>query len=309
MDPKAVWVRAPSKFILLCGGQMSEKHEDTPTSLRDVYFKIIEGAIPPDASLVRAEDVNAYHITKANYDDFLRFESEIAQLCEVILLFCESEGSFCELGSFCSIEEIRRRTLVIIEERHFNARSYIRLGPLQALLNEDDSAVVTFTFQSLGGAASNFAAVDRGRLRKLIRPKIDRRLASIPSRTTLDVNRVGHIIKALVGFCQEFGALERAEILLALQNIEINIGDVDLTRFILCASQLNWIKEIRKGDRWLIFSNQSLDRDAAQFHLKDVGVLPRSRSKRRLEILESWRENDEDRYNAIMEVRGAPWVS
>lgn len=306
MDPKAIWVRAPSKFILLCGGHMSNKHEDDPTSLRDVFFKIVDGAIPPDASLVRAEDVNAFYIKRANYDDFLRFESDIAQLCEIILLFCESAGSFCELGSFCSVEEIRSRTLVVIEEKYFNEDSYIRLGPLQALMNEDDSAVVTFTFPSLNGSQNNLKSVDPDRLKKLIRPKIDKRLASIPSQTTFDVHKEGHIIKAMVGFCQEFGALERPEILLALQHIGIEVNDEKLTRFLLCARQLGWVKEARKGDRWLVFSNKSLDRDAAQFTINS-GILPIGRIKRRLAILDSWRQSDEDRYNAILEVRSTPW--
>lgn len=308
MDPTAVWVRAPSRFILVCGGQMSENFDDPPLSLRDVFFKILDGAIPPNATLLRAEDVNAFHIHKASYDDFLRFESDIAQLCEIILLFCESEGSFCELGSFCSIEEIRHRTLVVIEEKHFNAQSYIRLGPLQSLLNQNDSAVVTFTFSSLGAGSKHFPSVNTDKLKSLLRPKIDKRLESIPSDTTLNTKKEGHIIKAIVGFCQEFGALERAEILLALQHIEINIDDRDLKRFILCASQLDWIKEIRKGDRWLIFSNKALDRDAAQFQLSKSGPLPASRTKRRLSILEGWRRFDEDRYNAILEVRANSWV-
>jgi hypothetical protein len=306
MDPKAIWVRAPTKFILLCGGHMSDKPEDDPKSLRDVFYKIIDGAIPPDASLVRAEDVNAFYIKRAKYDDFLRFESDIAQLCEIILLFCESEGSFCELGSFCTVEEIRGRTLVIIEERHFHVESYIRLGPLQALLNENDAAVVTFTFASLNGSPGNLKSIDSERLKKLIRPKIDKRLASIPSHTTFDLNKEGHIIKAMVGFCQEFGALEKAEILLALQHIGVELREEQLDRFLLCAEQLQWIKTVRKGDRWLIFSNKSLDRDAAQFKISD-GALPSARTKRRLAILESWRENDEDRYNAILEVRNMPW--
>lgn len=285
---------------------MSEKHEDDPKSLRDVFYKIVDGAIPPDASLVRAEDVNAFYIKLANYDDFLRFESDIAQLCEIILLFCESEGSFCELGSFCTVEEIRRRTLVIIEERHFHAESYIRLGPLQALLNQDDAAVVTFTFASLNGNPANWKSVDSDKLKKLLRPKIDKRLASIQSHTTFDASKEGHVIKAMVGFCQEFGALERPEILLALQHIGVEVNDQQLTRFLLCASQLQWVKEVRKGDRRLIFSNKSLDRDAAQFKLNG-GILPTAKTKRRLEILERWRQSDEERYDAIIEVRSMPW--
>lgn len=305
-----VRVSAPTKYILLCGGQMSDKQEDAPKSLRDVFYKIVDGAIPKDATLLRAEDVNAYVIKSAKYDDFLRFESDLAQVCELVLLFCESEGSFSELGSFCSIEEIRGRTMVVIEDQYFNsANSYIRLGPLQALLNEDDSAVVTFTFASLGSPKRTYDAVERIKLKELLRPRIGKRLASITTHTTLDPMREGHAIKALVGFCQEFGALLPEEILLALQHVGVDISVDQLSRFILCATQLDWIKERRKGDRRLVFSNPALEDIAARFLLQKDGALPTNSNRRRAALLEHWQQNDVERYNAIIETRGSPWAS
>jgi hypothetical protein len=304
-------VRAPTKHILLCGGQMSDKHGDPAKSLRDAFFKIVDGAIPADASLLRAEDVNAFVIKSANYDDFLRFESDIAQVCELVLLFSESEGSFSELGSFCSVEEIRKRTMVVIEDRFFNnADSYIRLGPLQALLNEDGSAVVTFTFKGLGSADGRSESVDRDKLKELLRPRIDRRLKSIDTHTRFDSSREGHAIKVLVGFCQEFGAMLPEEILLALQHVGLDITDQQLSRFILCGSQLEWIKERRKGDRRLILANPSLEDIAAQFLLtKKESGLPTSSNRRRAIILEHWQRSDVERFNAIVETRGAPWAN
>ena len=306
-----VRVRAPTKYVLLCGGPMSKDHGDPALSLRDAFYKIIDGAIPSDASLLVAEQINAFVIKRANYDDFLRFESDIAQVCELVLLFSESEGSFSELGSFCSIEEIRSRTMVVIEDKYFNiADSYIRLGPLEALLNEDDSAVVTFTFKGLGSADGKFEAVDRDKLKALLRPKIDRRLESIDAHTTFDPSREGHAIKALVGFCQEFGALLREEILLSLQHVGIDISDQQLSRFILCGSQLDWIKERRKGDRRLVLANPSLDKIAAQFLLNKVDEgLPTNANRHRAAILEHWKQSDIERFNAIVETRGAPWAN
>lgn len=305
-----VRVRAPTKYIFLCGGQMSDAHADPAKSLRDVFYKIVDGAIPTDASLLRAEDVNAFVIKQSKYDDFLRFESDIAQVCELVLLFCESEGSFSELGTFCSIEEIRSRTMVVIEDKHFNnANSYIRLGPLQALLNEDDSAVVTFTFGGLGSKDNSFASVVPDKLMKLLRPKIDKRLASINTHTSFNGSREGHGIKALVGFCQEFGALQRDELLLALQHIGANIDDDQLSRYLLCASQLEWTKERRKGDRRLVFSNPALDDIAAQFLLAKGGALPTNAGRRRAAILDHWQNADAERHAAILETRGKPWAS
>lgn len=304
----AIRVRAPTKYVLLCGGQMTEQHDDPPKSLRDVFYKILDGAIPRDATLLRAEDVNAYVIKNASYDDFLRFESDLAQVCELVLLFCESEGSFCELGSFCSIEEIRKRTLVVIEEKHFEVDSYIRLGPLQALLNEDDSAVVTYNLKTLGSADGLVQSINRDELKRLLRPRIDNRLVSIQAHTTLDPSREGHAIKAVVGFCQEFGALLYEEILLALQHVGIDISISQLRRFVLCGSQLNWIKERRIGDRRLIIANSSLEEIAAQFLLhKREGGLPTNANRRRTQLLDYWQNADGERFAVIKQMRGVPW--
>lgn len=303
-------VRAPNDTILLCGGRMSEKPEDKPTSLRDVFYKILEGAIPKDATLLRAEDAHAFAIKTAKYDDFLRFESDLAQVCELVLLFCESEGSFAELGSFCSLEEIRKRTLVVIEDQHFNATtSYIRLGPLQSLLNEDDSAVVTFNFSDLGSSDGSLEKVDPEKLKGLIRPKLDKRLVSIDTHTAMDPRKEGHIIKAIVGLCQEFGALQRDEVLLALQHLGVEMDQNQLDRFTFCATQLDWLKERRKGDRWLLLSNPALDKIAAQFLLAEEGPLPTNSSRRRVEILASWERADAERHSAILQTRGGPWAT
>lgn len=288
---------------------MSEKFDDPAKSVRDAFFKILDGAIPTGASLLRAEDTNSQVLRDGKYDDFLRFESDIAQVCELVLLFCESEGSLCELGSFCSTEDIRSRMMVVVEDQHFNAaNSYIKLGPLTALLNEDDSAVVTFTFDGLGGAGRDPSKIDLAKLRDLLRPRIERRLASIDAHTSFNPSREGHVIKALVGFTQEFGALLRDEVLLGLQHIGANLSDAQLRRFVLCGEQIGWIKERRKGDRWLILANPSLGDMATTFQFKK-GEMPTSALRRRAAILDHWREHDLERHGAIIETRGALWAS
>ncbi|WP_337828348.1 retron St85 family effector protein [Pseudonocardia sp. TMWB2A] len=310
LDLSDIRVRAPSKIILLCGGQMSNKHEDAPLSLRDVFFKIVDSPIPKDSTLFRAEDVNAFYIKSAKYDDLLKFENDLAQICELILLFCESEGSFSELGSFASNEEISSRTLVVIQDEFFNdEKSYIRLGPLQALLNDDDSAVVTYSKNQLGIVGTNVSNANRQALGALLKERIARRLSSIDRHTTLSILREGHAIKALVGFAQELGALQRDEMLLALQHIGIDINDDQLSRYILCAESVTWLRENRTGDRRLIFPNPKLEETATQFLVKKGGDLPTNALRRRAAILDYWQANDPERFYAIAEMKGKKWAA
>lgn len=289
---------------------MSENHDDDPLSLRDVFFKIIDSPIPKDSTLFRAEDVNAFYIKNAKYDDLLKFENDLAQICELILLFCESEGSFAELGSFASNSEISSRTLVIIQDEYFNEeKSYIRLGPLQALLNDDDSAVVTFSKKLLGIVGSDVSKTDKAALGALLKERIARRLTSIDRHTKLSIEREGHAIKAVVGFAQEFGAVQRDEMLLGLQHIGIDISDDQLSRYILCAESVTWLRESRAGDRRLIFPNPKLEEAAAQFLMKKDGDLPTSAVRRRAAILDYWQANDPERFHAIAEMKGKKWAA
>ena len=69
--------------------------------------------IPPFSRYltILAEDLNAF-FPEGEYKDILKFETDIAQICDLIILFSESYGSAAELGAFSMIEEIARRLLV-----------------------------------------------------------------------------------------------------------------------------------------------------------------------------------------------------
>ena len=96
MDPENIRVHPPSRVIFLCGGVI-ESPPTPPKMLRDAFYRLTQ-IVKPQYKIVLAED--AKPLTQdAGYKDLFLFESDIAQIVGLILLFVESPGSFAELGA------------------------------------------------------------------------------------------------------------------------------------------------------------------------------------------------------------------
>ena len=61
--------------------------------------------------------------------DLSKFESLISDLSHVIILFPESAGSYAEAGLFSAYSHIRKKTLMVIDEKYQYSDSFISLGP------------------------------------------------------------------------------------------------------------------------------------------------------------------------------------
>jgi hypothetical protein len=68
------------------------------------------------------------------YKDLISFEEDIARIASLVLVIPESPGSLAELGAFATNEIIRRALCVIMQERFENDESFIRLGPIEHII-------------------------------------------------------------------------------------------------------------------------------------------------------------------------------
>jgi len=109
LDAEKIHVQAASDVIFLCGGPFSNLSIPTPLSLRDAFLKILDYRPLRDKVLIQAEDITQDYAFFDYYDNILDFETDLAQIVELIILFCESEGSLAELGAFAMIDEIAQR--------------------------------------------------------------------------------------------------------------------------------------------------------------------------------------------------------
>jgi hypothetical protein len=135
----------PSKFVFLCGGIIAEKN--APHTLRDYLYRTKKFSSELNGEVVLAETArNLFHSTK--YRDLISFEEDIARIASLVLVIPESPGSLAELGAFATNDVIRRALRVIMQERHENDVSFIRLGPIEYLRwREGRNSVGIFPWQ------------------------------------------------------------------------------------------------------------------------------------------------------------------
>lgn len=97
--------------------------------------------------------------------DLLTFEEFLAEISDVIVLFCESPGSYCELGAFAYANKLFSDKLVIvIDEQYKEAKSFIMTGPV-AKAKQDGATIVYAQLEGKGLLASK-------ELRDMVREKV-----------------------------------------------------------------------------------------------------------------------------------------
>jgi hypothetical protein len=112
-DAERIHVQSASDIIFLCGGQRSNISDPTPLSLRDAFLKILDYPALRRRDLVQAEDITDDISFFDKYEDILEFETDIAQIVELIILFCESEGSLLAF-----VYDVEREFFLKLEQKY-----------------------------------------------------------------------------------------------------------------------------------------------------------------------------------------------
>lgn len=117
----------PKKFIFICGKQKN----DDKYSPRNWLMRELEASDSKIKCLI-AEDLyfgQDYNI--------LTFENLLAEISDDIIIILESPGTFCELGAFVNKHSLIDKLIVINEDDPNYEKSFISLGPLKKIKNEN----------------------------------------------------------------------------------------------------------------------------------------------------------------------------
>ena len=295
-------VQAPTDVVFLCGGRTSDIGDTKSLSLRDAFLKIYPHPAIDGKDLLQAEDVTVLSIFDEHYSDLLQFETDLAQVTELVLLFCESEGSLAELGAFSMVDEIAQRLLVVIREKYWKSESFVRFGPLRALEKRyGHEYVYVLDDVDINIVGESFEKVDLGSLRDRLHQPIVLRLKKRRELTTFKGTSSGHRIKLAVGLIQEYGALTVDELVSAFGQLGLEASIKSMAAYMLCAEIVKWVSKTRKGSSTFYVARAVPD--AATSFFSD-NVATKSKTRRRLDIREHWRKNDPLRHRAITEVVG-----
>lgn len=102
-----------------------------PSERRRYLKRSIENALP-HARIVYAERVMDELAKHGKTKNLLDIECQISRIADWILIVLESYSSFCELGAFAA-ESLRSKLIVINDKNYEPQKSFINLGPLQAI--------------------------------------------------------------------------------------------------------------------------------------------------------------------------------
>lgn len=268
-----------------------------PTSLRDALMRVSHNTVLAKHEVRRAEDMEFGYL-KGEYQELLRFESDIAQLSELILLFSESAGSLAELGAFVMDEEVAPRMLVVVDHINYKSQSFIKNGPIYSLeFAYGDEAVCVIDLTVIGGhKIDDVRAVDLEAFRRAIDSALRIRLARRSEPRTFDPSKNGHITKLITGFIQHYSSLTLDEIEVLLYCIGVPRSAIDIRRHMMCAEFYGWI-EIRKRGLHTFYSAVA-QRVALHFQFSSNSNKT-DRRRLRADILKYWSENDLERFECI----------
>jgi hypothetical protein len=291
-------VHAPTTAVLVCGG-INDITVAVPQSYRHAFMKLIH--TPPFSKLNfrLAEEADLYR-PQPVYSNWMDFESDLAQIFQLVMLFCESEGSIAELGTFANIDEISRKLLIIIDEVNRKSKGYVTLGPIGAVEGKYGRAsVFVVNFDGLNiPPDGNVSDIDLAEFGRRLSTVILEALERHKDPRTFDPARTGHVIKLVTGMIQHFGALTVDEIDVILFSLGLKVLQSDIQKYIECAKFLDWIVEDERGQKTYFAAIQ--EKDAFEYVLKDADNRPKLRkSAWRAQVRQYWQEKDPERFSVI----------
>lgn len=126
-------------WIFLCGGTTGKSGRYR--SARDYFLRYVKAE---DAALLKrvrlAETINDW-FDLAVFDDLLELEVILADCSDLTLLFVESPGSIAELGAFAASDQLRPRTLAVVNTTFKQERTFISDGPVRRIKTADADLV------------------------------------------------------------------------------------------------------------------------------------------------------------------------
>jgi hypothetical protein len=295
----SVRVYPPKPFALICGGEVGTLVDIKPKSLRDAFLRGGGFDAFKGASTLEIEKIEEFFDKESPYIDLVKFEADMAQICEMVLLFSESPGSFTELGSFAMIEGMSEKILVAIQGKYTSKATFITKGPLANLRREHPKSVYSFADATVDIIDGDLTTVDCEKLAKILIKPIADRLDEIEKKTTLQKNNFNHLCKLYVGILRESYCLKDDEIILLLDEFGFSVRQDLLDRVACCCKVLGWSSTLTSG-----FDRVHFALDAPKEAAKITFRAPlMDKIRRRAEFRNYWIKEDSDRVSAVDQVR------
>lgn len=123
--------------VFLCGGASGSEKQSYRDKIRDILKD------NKSISILYPEDLFTEMLNKKKYD-LLTLEKFLANNSDLIVIVCESPGSFAELGAFVNNEMTLKKVVVLLHINFKNTKSFIRQGPVEYVKKKNSNNVIFY---------------------------------------------------------------------------------------------------------------------------------------------------------------------
>lgn len=221
-------------------------------SLRD--FLLSARSFTSDFDVVLAEAaVQLYRETQ--YRDLISFEEDIAKIAAVVLVISESAGALAELGAFASSREIRPALSVISNQTFSEDESFVRRGPIERIIKDDESRVAFFPWKKNGDIVKSSADKIYADVKDFLKERV-----SATSKTAL---------YSTLGPAQNFYLLtwiiyistviSSGSLIRITRSINPDIAESEIRDMLYCMRVAKWIDNVRYSHKLYYYTTFSGD--------------------------------------------------
>jgi hypothetical protein len=289
-------VRAFEGFVFLCGGPRANDPVPIKSIRHMLYHELTSGRHGDIVGRLKlAEEIQDW-FRDGNYLDLIAFEADLAGLSAVIVLVAESPGALAELGVFSTNEAFADRLLVLVAEIHYDAESFIKLGPFRRLENNFEGSVLVYNWhqKSIEGRVTEQFEMVAGHLDAIVESI---RTFTSPSKSErlFKPSESSHVMLLVCELCDLFGALPQMEIAKFLKNIGLAVAPIDLKRYLFLLEKCDLLRIKASGNGRYYHSLDWRSRISFGFTTGDMI----NRERLRVDVAEFYQKELPSRYDVV----------
>lgn len=201
--------------LFLCGAASTKEK----ISYRDIIRSKLEDN--SNLSILYPEDMFMEMLNRKKYD-LLTLEKFLANNSDIILIVCESPGSFTELGSFVNNSDTLEKVVILLQTKYKNTKSFIRLGPVEHVRMKNKNSIIYFN-HNIDEAIDKIKKYLKNRFRYLGYKRKESKIK--------DLNLISgqyYFIILLLYFYQELSVKMLVDNLKKLYKMKYNIEEFDI---------------------------------------------------------------------------------
>lgn len=201
--------------LFLCGAASTKEK----ISYRDIIRSKLEDN--SNLSILYPEDMFMEILNRKKYD-LLTLEKFLANNSDIILIVCESPGSFTELGAFVNNSDTLEKVVILLQTKYKNTKSFIRLGPVEHVRMKNKNSIIYFN-HNIDEAIDKIKKYLKNRFRYLGYKRKESKIK--------DLNLISgqyYFIILLLYFYQELSVKMLVDNLKKLYKMKYNIEEFDI---------------------------------------------------------------------------------